>query len=196
MADDLPDLPEIPDEAFITDPSQFEALTSALRMRILKLCHEPSSVREIAERLDMPVTRLYYHVNLLDDAGFLQVVHTRKSGARTEKIYRVAGQTIRPGPEMLANIQDARAAAKAVTAIVIEPARAETEDALQKRFEGHEQPIDLGRTMAFLAPAQIEELGSRLRDLVDEFMAGQQESDDPEARGYAFTYTLLPSDLE
>lgn len=196
MPDDLPDLPEIPDEAFITDPSQFEALTSGLRMRILRLCHEPLSVREIAERLDMPATRLYYHINLLDDAGFIQIVHTRKSGARMEKIYRVAGQTITPGPELLANIEDAGAAAKALTAIVIEPARAETEDALQKRFEGDEQPMDLGRTMAVLTPTQIEALASQLHDLVNEFMAGQQESNDPQARGYSFTYTLLPSDLE
>ena len=70
MTDDLPDLPDVPDEAYITEPSQFEALTSGLRMRILQMFHEPSSVREVAERLDMPVTRLYYHVNLLEESGF------------------------------------------------------------------------------------------------------------------------------
>jgi DNA-binding transcriptional ArsR family regulator len=196
MPDDLPDLPEIPSETFITDPSQFEALTSPVRMRILKLCDEPLSVRVIAQRLDMPVTSLYYHMNLLEDAGFLQIVHTRKSGARMEKIYRIAGRTITPGPELLANIEDTTAAAKAMTAIVVEPARAESEHALQKRFEGDEQRMDLRRTMAVLNPAQVDELGSRIRGLVDELMAGRQESDDPEARAYAFTYTLLPSELE
>jgi DNA-binding transcriptional ArsR family regulator len=189
------DLLEIPDAVFITDPSQFEALTSPVRMRILKLCQDPLSVREVAERLDTPVTSLYYHMNLLHDAGFLQIVHTRKSGARIEKVYRIAGWTITPGPELLANIEDPRAAARAMTAIVIEPARAESEHALEKRFAGDEQPIDLGRTMAVLTPAQVDELGSRIRDLVNEFMVGHQASDDPESRGYAFTYTLLPSEL-
>jgi DNA-binding transcriptional ArsR family regulator len=192
----LDDLPEIPDDAFITDPSQFEALASPVRMRSLKLCHEPLSVREVAQRLDMPVTSLYYHVNLLEDAGFLQIVHTRKSGARIEKVYRVAGRSITPGPELLANIEDTAAAAKAMTAIVIEPARAESEHALQKRFEGHEQRMGLGRTLAVLTPTQVDELGSRIRDFIDEFMGGEQESDDPEARRYAFTYTLLPSELD
>ena len=37
MTDDLPELPDLPDEVFITDPSQFEALSSGLRMRILQL---------------------------------------------------------------------------------------------------------------------------------------------------------------
>ena len=192
----MPDnLLEIPDAVFITDPSQFEALTSPVRMRILTLCQDPLSVREVAERLDTPATSLYYHMNLLHDAGFLQIVHTRKSGARIEKVYRIAGRTITPGPELLANIEHPKAAARAMTAIVIEPARAESEHALEKRFAGHEQRIDMGRTMAVLTPAQVDELGSRIRDLVNEFMVGHQASDDPESREYAFTYTLLPSEL-
>ena len=114
MTTDLPDLPAIPEEAFITDPSQFESLKSPTRIRILKLCSEPLSVRQIAELLEVPATRLYYHVNLLEDAGFLQVVHTRKSGARIEKLYRVAGETITPGPELVDNVDDVDEAAEAL----------------------------------------------------------------------------------
>jgi DNA-binding transcriptional ArsR family regulator len=164
-------------------------------MRILQLCRQPSSVREIAERLGMPVTRLYYHTNLLEDAGFIEVVHTRKSGARIEKIYRVAGQTITPGPELLANVEDAGTAAKALAAIVVEPARAETEDALQRRFEGNEQLMHIGRAIAILTPAQIEDIESRISALIAECLIVEPNLDDPQARGYAFTYTLVPTDL-
>ncbi len=194
MAVDLPDLPEIPEEAFITSPSQFESLSSPTRIRILKLCHEPLSVRQIAERLGVPVTRLYYHVNLLEDAGFLHVVHTRKSGARIEKLYRVAGQTITPGPELIDNVDDVDAAARALTSIVIEPARIEAEQALVKRLEGEEQSMDLGRTVASLTPDEVEELASRLRAIVTDFMAGRQDSDSPDTLEYTLTYALLPSE--
>ena len=193
MTDDLPELPDLPDEVFITDPSQFEALSSGLRMRILQVCRRPSSVREIAQLLDMPVTRLYYHTNLLEEAGFIEVVHTRKSGARLEKVYRVAARTITPGPELLDTIEDPGAAAKALAAIVIEPARAETEDALLQRFDGHDQPMALGRAIAILTPAQIEDIESRITDVIKECLRGDPDLGDPEARGYAFTYTLVPT---
>ena len=194
MADDLPDLPDIDDVMHITDPSQFEALSSGLRMRILQICQEPTSVRGIAERLGMPVTRLYYHVNLLADAGFIEVVHTRKSGARLEKLYRVKGKTIAPGPELMQNVDDPGAAARAATAIIVEPARAETEEALRKRFAGDEQRIHLGRSLAMLTPEQIDMIEQRLADIIDE-LRSDHDPDDPDARGYAFTYTLMPSDV-
>lgn len=194
MTVDLPDLPEIPEEAFITDPSQFESLSSPTRIRILKLCHEPLSVRQIAERFGVPTTRLYYHVNLLEDAGFLDVVHTRKSGARIEKLYRVAGESITPGPELIDNVDDVEAAAKALISIVIEPARIEAEQAIAKRLEGGEQPVDLGRTVASLTPDEAEALASKLRAIVAEFMAGKRDSDNPDTAEYSLTYALLPSD--
>lgn len=194
MPDDLPDLPEVPDEVLISNASQFEALSSGLRMRILSLCREPSTVRSIAEHLEMPVTSVYYHVNLLEAAGFVEVVHTRKSGARLERIYRVAGRTIRPGPDLLDSIEDSGAAAKVMAAIVIEPARVETEDALERRFRGEEHRLSLGRTMAFLVPSQLEELESRLEELVQDLVADNQSSNDPQARQYSFTYTLAPTD--
>ena len=192
-ATDLPDLPEIPEEVLISSPSQFEALTSSLRMRLLNLLTEPKSVREVAEHLDMPVTSLYYHVNLLESAGFIEVVHTRKSGARLEKIYRIAGRSITPGPELLANVEDTAAAAKAMASIVVEPARAETEDALEARFRGIELSMSLGRTMTALTPAQIDEIEKRLAELVADFMAGRKEHDDPEAREDSFTSSLVPT---
>ena len=195
MTDNLPDLPDVPDQTFITDPSQFEALTSGLRVRILGLCRQPSSVREIAERLGMPVTRLYYHTNLLADAGFIEVVHTRKSGARIEKIYRATGHTITPGPEMLTNVKDAGTTAKALTAMVLEPARAETQDAFQRRFEGNEQRMHVGRAVAILTTAEVEDIESRISALIAEYLTGELNLDDPQARVYAFTYTLVPTDL-
>ena len=192
MTDDLPELPEIPEEAFITDPSQFESLSSPTRIRILKVCIDPSSVRQIADRLGVPPTRLYYHVNLLEDAGFLQVVHTRKSGARIEKLYRVAGKSITPGPELIHNVDDIEAAAKALASIVIEPARVETEHVLAKRLEGEEQSWDLARTFANLTPDEFEEIASKLRAIVTEHMAGKQDPNNPESSEYSLTYALLP----
>ena len=194
MTNDLPELPEIPEEAFITDPSQFESLSSPMRVRILGLCAEPMSVRQIADRLGVPPTRLYYHVNLLKDAEFLQVVHTRKSGARIEKLYRRAGKSITPGPDLIHNVDDIEAAAKALASIVIEPTRFEAEHVMAKRLDGEEQSWDLARTFVNLTPDQFEEVASKLRAIVTEFTADKQDIDNPATSEYSLTYALLPLD--
>lgn len=196
MTTDLPDLPEIPDHAYIERPDQLPALDSPIRMRILKASLEPSSVREIADALDMPVTRLYHHINLLHDAGFLDVVHTRKSGARIEKLYRIAGKSITPSPNLVDNIDDPQAAARAMVSIVLGPTQVEAEAALTARFAGKAERVDLGRTSARLTPAAARALGERIEALVREVMEGKQHSDDPEALEYSFTFALLPVQVD
>jgi len=47
---------------------------------------EPSTARDLAQNLDVPVTRLYYHLNLLLEVGVIEVVETRKSGAMLQRL--------------------------------------------------------------------------------------------------------------
>ena len=191
---DAADLPEVPDQVFITDPSQFEALSSPIRMRVLKAAQAPRSVREIAEALNVPITRLYYHVNLLEAAGFLAVVQTRKSGARLEKLYRVTGKTITPGPELAENVDDPAEAATAMAAIVIEPMRIEAEAGIARRLDGSDVRMEMSRSMGMLTPAQAEDLLEQLRNLVTATIGDSEASTDPEAIPYALTYVLSPVD--
>lgn len=191
---DLPDLPEVPDQALINTEAQLEALRSPVRMRVLNAARKPRSVREIADQLDMPVTRLYYHINLLHDVGFLDVVHTRKSGARLEKLYRVAGKSIVVGPELAKNSPDPATAARALAAVVLEPALHEAESAIADRLlDEPGRPIDLGRSLSVLSPEEAAVISAKIESLVREHLADRKESDHPEAKTYAFTYTFLPT---
>lgn len=189
----IPDLPDIPDEVSINTEAELEALRSPVRMRVLNAARKPRSVREIADVLDIPVTRLYYHVNFLHDVGFLDVVHTRKSGARVEKIYRVAGKSIVVGSELAENAPDPATAARALAAVVLEPAILEAETAIIDRMSGEPgRPIDLGRSLAVLSPDEAATISSKIEQLVREHLADHNESDHPEAQTYAFTFTFLP----
>lgn len=193
-SESIPDLPDIPDEVAIDTEAQLEALGSPLRMRILSAARKPRSVREIAETLDVPVTRLYYHVNLLNNVGFLNIVHTRKSGARMQKIYRVAGKSIVVGRELAENAQDPATTARALAAVVLEPAVLEAETAMLDRFGGEPgQRIDLGRSLAVLSPDEATAISNKIEALVREHLADHNESEHPDAQTYAFTYTFLPT---
>lgn len=81
----------------ITSLGQIEALSNPVRSRILRQAGRPATVAELAERLDVPQTRLYYHVNLLVREGMLAQVDERKSGARIEKIYLRTAATFKLG---------------------------------------------------------------------------------------------------
>ncbi|MFD1738934.1 helix-turn-helix domain-containing protein [Bacillus salitolerans] len=48
----------------------------------------PVTVSEIAEKLGEKPSRLYYHVNKLEEAGLLELVETRQQGNLIEKYYK------------------------------------------------------------------------------------------------------------
>lgn len=184
----------IPERAFITSRQQVDALAGRMRMRVLKAAAVPRSVREMAEALGVPTTRLYYHVNKLEEAGFLDVVETRKSGARVEKIYRVAAKSFGAGPELAKNVENIEDAAAALAGLVLDVSRVEAEAALVFKFGGGEVEMDLARTQGDLTLDQVKEIQSRMEAILKEVVA--EDSQSPDARTYSFTYLLVPTEVE
>lgn len=184
---------DLPAEALIESSEQVEALSSNLRLRILKLAADPASVRQMADGLNMPITRLYYHVNLLEEAGFLQVVDSRKSGARIEKIYRVAARNFTPGPQLAESMEDVNKAAAAFAGLVLGPARSGAEAAIAMRLEGGTLDGIIAGTMVDLTDEQLAHFRLRLEELMADAAAIDAEPGSP-TRLYSMTTVLLPAD--
>jgi DNA-binding transcriptional ArsR family regulator len=92
-----------PDEVFeIDDAETLELLADPIRVEMVERLLDPASVTELAEAMDVPRTRLYHHVRLLEEAGMIRVVQTRQRGAIPEKIYQVTAKTYRPSEKFLA----------------------------------------------------------------------------------------------
>jgi DNA-binding transcriptional ArsR family regulator len=79
----------------IDDLSLIDELTHPIRSRILRRLKEPRTVAEVASLLDVPVTRLYHHVNRLQELGLVRVVATRRVAAVTERRYQVVTRSFR-----------------------------------------------------------------------------------------------------
>jgi DNA-binding transcriptional ArsR family regulator len=76
-------------------PEQLKALGSQTRMTILDLLNErAASVTELSAALDKPKGTIGYHVKVLEQAGFIRVVRTRKVRAMTEKYYGRVAHTV------------------------------------------------------------------------------------------------------
>jgi DNA-binding transcriptional ArsR family regulator len=185
------------DEVFeIEDVRIFEVLNSPVRLRILRCLEEPRSVKDIATRLGVPPTRLYYHVNMLADAGIVEVVETRKVGAMVEKLYLRKAGNFRPSPRLVEQGHDPADLARIGASLVLDGARVDTETALRSHFERQvrgEGPDELkgtlGRTIAYLEPEDIrrvEEALGRLGDLLAELDRKEGGTE------FGLTYAFFP----
>ena len=83
---------ELDDVLVVEDPKQLRALGDAFRARIVMLLRErAASTTELAAALETPKGTVGHHLKVLETAGLIRVVRTRKVRALTEKYYgRVA----------------------------------------------------------------------------------------------------------
>ena len=96
--------PDRPAAVFWLETAEhFDILSDSTRLEIIELLVRPHSVAELAAQMRVPRTRLYHHINLLEDTRMIRVVDTRQAGAQTEKLYQVSAFSFQPSKEYLAN---------------------------------------------------------------------------------------------
>jgi DNA-binding transcriptional ArsR family regulator len=91
IIDRLPDY-ELDDVLVVEEPEKLRALGDVTRGRIIALLNQrAASTTELATALSMPKGTVGHHVKVLEKAGLVRVVRTRKVRALTERYYgRVA----------------------------------------------------------------------------------------------------------
>ena len=81
------------DVLVVREPEQLRALGDDLRAKLVVLLRErAASTSELAEKLGLPKGTVGHHVKVLEKAGLIRVVRTRKVRALTERYY---GRTAR-----------------------------------------------------------------------------------------------------
>lgn len=76
------------DVRIVSDPETLRVMADPLRLRILVLLRErPGTVTELADRLQIGRTQLYYHIGLLERHELIRVDETRQINGIAEKRY-------------------------------------------------------------------------------------------------------------
>ena len=85
------------DPFVLTEVSQVRALVSVPRSQIMELLTqgEEKSVAELARLIDASGPATQYHVSQLVDAGLVKLAGKRRTGPRSESVYRAVSTTIR-----------------------------------------------------------------------------------------------------
>lgn len=182
----------------VEDIEVFEVLNNPLRLRILRQLVEPNPIRVVAEALNVPPTRLYYHFDLLEEAGVIRVTETRKVGAMLQKVYQSTARSFRPSSKLTEGDYSPSELAKVTAAVVLDGARLDAEEGLERHFEavaGGADPEEarakgsLGRSLGYFTKERAEDFGRKLEELLREEMGPDHGEEGVE---FAFSWAFFP----
>ncbi len=168
-------------ELVIKDLETLKVMSDPLRMKILELVLDNAlTTKQIARAVELPTSRLYYHINLLEEHGLLRVAATRLVSGIVEKYYRAVAQFITVDPALFRSLTpEASEALDAALAGFFDNAKADAVRGLQAGLFGLE-PTDvegtkrrsvahLSRSVAYLTREQAEGIQQQLKALVKDF---------------------------
>lgn len=180
----------------VEDPRVFEVLNNPLRFRIVRRLVEPKSIREVAEEMDAPPTRLYYHFNLLEEVGVIQVVETRKVGAMLQKVFQTRAKSFRPSPKLTRSDLSPEELARITAGVVIDGAAADAVETLTWNYTAmkadkpeERRPGSIGRALGFFTKEEARAFGEKLEKFIaEEFDEKERDIGDE----YGFTFVFFP----
>jgi DNA-binding transcriptional ArsR family regulator len=146
---------EAEDTLVVSRPEQLRALGATPRVAIIRLLREGArSISELSKDLKMPKGTVGHHVKVLEEAGLVRVVQTRRVRALTEKYY---GRVARL---FLYQAEEAPDAVPPLGAAALREAADEVERARRPGF---------ALVRARLAPTDVARFERRVKRLVDDF---------------------------
>ncbi len=175
-------LPLPPEELVITDPDQLKALGDALRLQILEVMgrriRHGWSVKELADAIGTSQTRLYHHVNLLEQRGLLRVAETQVVSGIVERRYQPSARGFRLDRSLVSGTEGGTAIGRLLDVAVAETRR----QILDSIARGAIDPSDetpgrrllLLRNRLRLRPDRVNAFSERLQALMDEEDAGDE----------------------
>ncbi len=169
---------EAEDTLLVAEPKQLKAMADPLRTQLIQLLRDRArSTQEISEELGLPKGTVGHHLKVLEAAGLIRVVRTRKVRAMTEKFY---GRTARLFLYQAEDPADGRA----ISANTLRQAAAEVEQA----------PIvtGFGLVRARLTKKDIDRLERRAQKLMEDFRA----ADTPGGKPWSMTTGLWSAEAD
>jgi len=196
-----------PDAEFIVnDLETLKVLADPLRLQIIELMTPAArTVKQIAADLNLPPTKLYYHIKQLEERSLIRVVDTRIVSGILEKQYQAAAHSYRVNKALFSlTAQAGKEGLNVILADLFE----DTKDDIQKSVEadvidvsaqeGDEKALYrsllISRNTLYMTAEQAEEFYKRLRALVREFMRDEDQATlvNPDEHSYGLLMALYP----
>jgi DNA-binding transcriptional ArsR family regulator len=173
------------------DVDSLKAIADPTRIRLgLLMLDAPKTVKELAAALEVPPTRLYYHVRLLERHGYIRVARRRMVSGIEERSYLAVADKWNVGPDVAASALQRSGLLRALFSAM----RAEMEAVIA--HAPPRAPIDdvplpmLGVSEVVFSTEGLAEFQARLETLIDDF---SPERADAEGRRYRLFLAGYPT---
>jgi len=191
---------DIADVFVISDLETLKAVSTPFRQKLMQLmAEEARTVKEMAQTLDMPPSRLYYHINQLEKHGIIWVADTRVVSGILEKRYRLAARAFRVDRKLLAAGEARSQALASILESTLGVAEKEILRGVQEGLIDLSTPtwepgaMYLGHSLAYLTPDQYRTFQQRLQALFEEFEALAQQPTDEAALLTGLLIAIYPT---
>lgn len=192
----------ITDEMVINDLETVKVLADPLRLNIIEHLSKPGTVKEVADKIGRPPTKLYYHFNLLEKHGLINMVETRIVSGIVEKRYQAAAYRYRLAWGLLSpkneNFDESfdmmisglfASSVEAARESIVEGVVDVDDDAPPHR------QLYVSQRRSMLSAEEADEFYNRLQALLDEFDFDKREidRDNPDKMLYKLSVMMHPS---
>jgi len=187
----------------IKDLDAAKSIADPLRLQIIEvLLSSPLTVKEIAGKLGLAPSKLYYHVNTLEKHGLIQVVDTTIHGNIIEKHYWVTAYDYHVDKDLYNfNVTDSEGKENIISSVLtsLDTTREDFIHSIEAQAfnlehgaEPHPRNVINFREVAHIPDDKMSEFQERLQALHTEF-SELDDSDDEKTHPWAFTIFLYPT---
>jgi len=185
----------------ISDLETLRAISDPLRVQILELLESQSlTVKQVAEKLGLAPSKLYYHFGALEKLGMIEVEDTRMVANMLEKTYKSAAHSLDIDPALFQFSKDGdNEPINILLSSTIDATREDMLRSLHARQFQLEQGVEenprrmiLNRVVSNVSEKRVKEFQERLTKLIQEFEEEDKASKSTD-QPYALTVAFYPS---
>jgi DNA-binding transcriptional ArsR family regulator len=184
----------------IRDLETLRVIADPIRNQILEVLQfTPQNTKEVADKLGLAPSKLYYHFNMLEKNGLIKVVETRQVSNLIEKYYQAVAIYFMVDSSLL-NFESSEGKENMYT--LVESAIDTTREDLMRSLHARSLQIEQGavekkrsmmltRYLSNMGDEKAESFIQRMNDLVEEFM--DADTRDSKDQTFALTVAMYPS---
>jgi DNA-binding transcriptional ArsR family regulator len=192
-----------PKHFHIQDLDTLRAVSDPLRIQIVELLtNQNLTVRQVAEKLGLAPSKLYYHFGALEKLGMIEVAETRMVSNMVEKVYQSNADQLDVDPSLLKFSKEGQNESFGILiASTIDATREDIIRSLQARqFQLGQGAAEqsrrfiINRVVSRISEDRVAEFQERLVQLIQEFeVEDKNTSRKTNLQPYALTVALYPS---
>ncbi|MGZ3637296.1 MAG: helix-turn-helix domain-containing protein [Ktedonobacterales bacterium] len=194
------------DVFMINDLETLNVVADPLRVRILDLLRgEPQTVKQLNEILRIGVSKLYYHMRLLEQHHLIHVYETRVVNGILEKHYQATAYKLSVDHALFSSSPATSSSTTGLDVFlsaVLDETRKDIQHSVREglieltNVAPLERQLYLGRCWARLSPTQAQQFRARLDALADEFLSLAPDPESQDLQWYEWLIGLYPTHSE